>query len=349
MYCKKCGKELPDGTLKCPDCGTELNEAPATNAANSTPEKKKKGCLKPVLIVAAVIVVIAVVGSIIGGNSDKGDTPASSSSETVSSSASEETVSPSAEIDEEMVSPEAALVGTIDETEIYNANGIVVTISNLDGTDSFSYQIDNTGTVTYNVNLAAVAVNNCMVSDWAYEEVAAEKSAVGTYSISDITKYGFDAVATLDIYLTVSDSDSLQYVDKKACHIDTSIAGQYDTAMTLSGKPVYDGEGLSAQFLGTVDGFFGSDAAFLLYNKTDLYLSASFDETSVNGIMVDTYNSEDILPGCYALSDFTLLNSSLRDKGIESIETFAGKFHAFDQNDLMTTFDSDEITIDFTE
>ena len=34
MFCKKCGKELPDGTKFCPSCGTN-QEAGGSNTINS--------------------------------------------------------------------------------------------------------------------------------------------------------------------------------------------------------------------------------------------------------------------------------------------------------------------------
>ncbi len=32
MFCKKCGKELPEETRFCPDCGSELTSAPSTTS-----------------------------------------------------------------------------------------------------------------------------------------------------------------------------------------------------------------------------------------------------------------------------------------------------------------------------
>ena len=40
MICKKCGKEIPDGSKFCPECGYDFSEK------HQTPEKKKNHLLE---------------------------------------------------------------------------------------------------------------------------------------------------------------------------------------------------------------------------------------------------------------------------------------------------------------
>jgi predicted nucleic acid-binding Zn ribbon protein len=53
MYCQKCGKEIPDGSVRCPFCEAET-KAPKK-------KKKKTGCLIAVIAVIAIIAIILVV------------------------------------------------------------------------------------------------------------------------------------------------------------------------------------------------------------------------------------------------------------------------------------------------
>ena len=76
MFCSNCGKQIPDGSAFCPECGTKLTApvtqaaptAPVTQAAPTAPAsyaaapvKTKKGMSKGALIgiIAAAVAVIA--------------------------------------------------------------------------------------------------------------------------------------------------------------------------------------------------------------------------------------------------------------------------------------------------
>ncbi|MBQ5995433.1 MAG: SH3 domain-containing protein [Clostridia bacterium] len=76
MFCKNCGKEVPEGSSFCPECG-----ANCVQNANSAPaaEKKSKGLvialvLISVLLIAAVAVLVLVI--------HRGNTPAASPAQT---------------------------------------------------------------------------------------------------------------------------------------------------------------------------------------------------------------------------------------------------------------------------
>jgi len=79
MFCKQCGKEVPDGVKFCTSCGAEVNGAntestppPVQNAAGSSGQKmsNQSGNMKKGLIVIAIGVIVAVVllFIIIGGS-----------------------------------------------------------------------------------------------------------------------------------------------------------------------------------------------------------------------------------------------------------------------------------------
>lgn len=42
MFCKNCGKEIAEGTVFCPECGTELSDKPNTTGTGQTSEPESK-------------------------------------------------------------------------------------------------------------------------------------------------------------------------------------------------------------------------------------------------------------------------------------------------------------------
>ncbi len=68
MYCKKCGKEIPDDSIFCNHCGTNQKE---TSSADSKQEKKpdelatvsvNTGCLRTISIwIGGIVAVVAIV------------------------------------------------------------------------------------------------------------------------------------------------------------------------------------------------------------------------------------------------------------------------------------------------
>lgn len=66
MYCKECGKQVPEDAKLCPYCGVDSNPTTTTTKA---PKSKKKGCLTGCLGIIVLLVVLGIIGAIFGGNS----------------------------------------------------------------------------------------------------------------------------------------------------------------------------------------------------------------------------------------------------------------------------------------
>lgn len=79
MFCKKCGKEIPDDSNLCSYCGEKIAE----DLKDEKKQKmipKKKGCMFGCLGVIVIFILLAVIGAISGNNhSVNGDKPAVSS------------------------------------------------------------------------------------------------------------------------------------------------------------------------------------------------------------------------------------------------------------------------------
>lgn len=73
MKCKNCGKEIPDNTGFCPECGANQG------VDSQQPTKKKKKWWIAIIIVVVIIVLLIAFGNS-GGNNDSGDNKAEQSS-----------------------------------------------------------------------------------------------------------------------------------------------------------------------------------------------------------------------------------------------------------------------------
>lgn len=96
MFCQNCGKQIPDGSTFCTECGSAQNAAQASQfnqAPIAQSKKKKPGCLIAVGVVAAIILLVAIIPK---GDSEPEIKPASASANVESPEPSETPVSVSA-------------------------------------------------------------------------------------------------------------------------------------------------------------------------------------------------------------------------------------------------------------
>ena len=63
MFCKNCGKEIPDGTKFCSSCGTAIEPATKTEEFKSTVQKPKSKGKKIGGIVMVVLGGLSILGS----------------------------------------------------------------------------------------------------------------------------------------------------------------------------------------------------------------------------------------------------------------------------------------------
>lgn len=152
MYCRNCGKELPEGGKFCPSCGAAQADAPK---AASAPDKPAAPIItldsRTLLVVAGAVIVVLLAVLIFRPGQSKTPDPGQTS---------QVQQAPEPEPD-----PAAALVGTWT-----NKDGVGLKFTK-DGTmklsgmglslggDTFTYETDGEGTLTLTASVAGVSAD----------------------------------------------------------------------------------------------------------------------------------------------------------------------------------------------
>lgn len=101
---------------------------------------------------------------------------------------------------------------------------------------------------------------------------------------------------------------------------------------------------ITAKSLST-DSFMGPEIKLLIENNSGKDLTVQTRNSSVNGYMVDTMMSADVVNGKKANDSMTIMDSDLEDCGIATITDIEFSFHIFTSEDWETYLDTDMIQI----
>ncbi len=248
--------------------------------------------------------------------------------------------------------PEGA---TIEEQVLYDENDIKITATGMEDSwagTKLTLLIENNSAQGITVQARNANVNGYMVETMMSADVAAgKKSNDGlTFQTSGLKECGIEQIATMEFFFHIFDSETWdEIVDTDVIKIETSIADGYVQNYDDSGEVLVDtndvkivGKGLSDK-----NSVFGPGVILYIENNSDKDITIQVRDVSVNGFMVDTSMSEDVVAGKKAISAVTFFSSSLEENGITDITDVELFFHIFDQKSWDEIFDSDVITIKF--
>lgn len=244
---------------------------------------------------------------------------------------------------------------TIEEQVLFDENDIKITATGMEDSwagTKLTLLIENNSAKGITVQARNANVNGYMVDTMMSADVAAgKKSNDGlTFQTSGLKECGIEQIATMEFIFHIFDSETWdEIVDTDVIKIDTSIADGYVQNYDNSGEVLVDtndvkivGKGLSDE-----NSVFGPGVILYVENNSDKDITIQVRDVSVNGFMVDTSMSEDVVAGKKAISAVTFFGSSLEDNGITDITDVELYFHIFDQKSWDEIFDSDVITIKF--
>lgn len=283
------------------------------------------------------------------GSSDSGEDKEISSVSSDSSGSGEETESD--ESDGDSASAEV----TIEEQVLYDANDIKITATGLEdglfGTE-LKLSIENNSSQNITVQARNANVNGYMVSTMMSVDVAAGKKANDslTFETSGLKECGIETIATMEFLFHIFDSESWDdIVNTDVITLETSAAGSYTQTYDDSGEVLVDTDGIKivGKGLSADDSFWGPGVILYIENNSDQNITVQVRDVSVNGVMVETSMSEDVVVGKKAISAVQFFSTDLEDNSITDIKDVELYFHIFNLESMDDIYDSDIISITF--
>ncbi len=301
---------------------------------------KKKFCVILCIVLVLSVFSLLALGS---GSSEKKEI-ADESSESQSESKSETSESKAEEKSNVNV--------TIENQVLVDQDNIKVTALEYENDelwgDGIKLLVENNGDKTVTVSGKYLIVNNYMISDMFYSEIAAGKKSNETMylSSSGLKAAGIETVGQIEVSFNVYDSDSYDTIfDTDLITIKTSEFANMDVTPNDVGKELYNDNGI--KIIGKYvdeNSFWGAGVLLYIENHNGKNITVSCEELSINGFMVDGYFSSTLCNEKMAIDEITIFSSDLEDNGITSIDEIELKFHIYDADNYETIVDTDAIT-----
>lgn len=116
--------------------------------------------------------------------------------------------------------------------------------------------------------------------------------------------------------------------------------------VTIEETVLLDEEGIKITATGLEDGWFGTDLKLLIENNGDKNVTVQARNSSVNGFMVDTMMSEDVVAGKKANTTLTFSTTGLKEADITTVANMEFAFHIFETDSWDTYLDSEMIVLE---
>lgn len=300
--------------------------------------------MKKIFKISAIIIVLLVIAAAVFGNGSSDSEPDKKiSSVNTGTSATKET------------DGGAATEVAIDEQVLFDSNDIKITATGMEdglfGTE-LKLSIENNSSQGITVQANKANVNGYMVTTIMSAEVAAGKKTNDslTFETSGLKECGIESIATMEFSFHIFDTESWEdIVDTDMIKIETEAAGSYTQTYDDSGEVLVDTNGVKivGKGLSTDDSFWGPGVILYIENNTNEDVTIQVRDVSINGTMVDSTMSEDVVAGKKAISAVQFFSTDLEENSITDIKDVELYFHIFNMDSWDTIFDSDVISIKF--
>lgn len=116
--------------------------------------------------------------------------------------------------------------------------------------------------------------------------------------------------------------------------------------VTVEETVLLDESGIKITATGLEDGWFGTDLKLLIENNSEKDVTVQARNSSVNGFMVDTMMSEDVVAGKKANTTLTFSTSGLKEADITTVANMEFAFHIIETESWDTYLDSAVIVVE---
>lgn len=243
---------------------------------------------------------------------------------------------------------------SIEETVILDQNGLKITATGLE--DSFMGEelkllVENNSEQNLTVQSHASSVNGYMITNIMSIDVAGGKKVNDalTLTASEMEDCGITSITDLAFTLHVFNTDTWETVfDTPLIELKTNLNGTVTQTYDDSGNVVYDAGGIRIITKGkTDDSILGPGILVYVENNTTENIMVQTRNVSINGFMVDTYYSPEILPGKRSLSSLTISDTSLTENGITDITSAELSFVIINPSNFMDIAETGPISLTF--
>ena len=246
---------------------------------------------------------------------------------------------------------------TIEEAVLLDQNDIKIAATGFDGNGSLgpsiNLLIENNGSKPVTVQARNASVNGYMTETMMSADVAGGKKANDslTFMRSDLETAGITVIADMEFSFHIFDSETWDTVlDSEPIKINTSAAEGFTYTYDDSGNVVYDENGVQIVVKGLSESgsWLGPAVVVYIRNTSGRDFTVQARDVSINGFMVESVFSSDVVAGKHAIDTITFLSSDLENNGIEKIDSVELSFHVFDMTSFDTIVDTAPVTIDFS-
>lgn len=297
----------------------------------------------------AVIIGVSLIVSMLSGCSVSNSTMQDKEIAVVENGSSDTTTDTSQET-EEVVNEVS-----IEEQVLYDENDIKITATGMDdsiwGTE-LKLLIENNSSKTITVQARKCNVNGYMVTTMMSVDVASGKKANDslTFETSGLKECGIEQIATMEFSFYIFDTETWDdIVETDMITVSTSIAEGYVQNYDDSGEVLVETDGVKivGKGLSASDSFWGPGVILYIENNSDKNITVQVRDVSINGFMVTSSMSEDVLVGKKAISAVQFFSTDLESNGIDDITSVELYFHIFEAETFDTITETDVITINF--
>ncbi len=271
----------------------------------------------------------------------------------------ESTVSDEAEADGNLITSDTVFTeAAIENTVLYDADGITVTATGFDANAEFGPEIaieaTNASDIAVQIGATDVDVNGFMMEPGLLYLVVDPGETVQ----SELTLYNFlldtddiDTVAAVTLAITITDGTSDELLDTgERVTLTTSAAADYTQSDIADGDVLYNTDGVIVVNQGLQNtGVWSGDLVLYAENNTDQYLGISVEDVSINGEPRDDVSFwADLQPQTKATAGMDLMDpEGLNYMDIDDVREITFTLQIIDQDAWEEIATSDPITLTF--
>lgn len=248
----------------------------------------------------------------------------------------------------------AAKEVTIEETVLLDEKDIKITAKSFDAKSLFGpcikLLIENNGSKSVTVQTRGSSVNGYMVDTMMSADVAPGKKANEelNFMSSDLEAAGITTIADMEFSFHIFETETWNdYLDSKPVSVKTSEAEGFSYTFDDSGFEAYNEGDVRIVVKGLGDSWLGPNVVVYIFNGSGKEITVQARDVSINGFMVESFFSSDVLAGKHAVDSVSFLSTDLEKNGIETIEEVELSFHIFDSASWNTIRDTEPVTINF--